>query len=138
MWAGVSSAENKNNLASQAEQLIAYCTARGYQVAKVVREVGTGVNDALPKLLAPLEDQSISLIVVEHEDRLTRFGFRCLDTLLTDQRRDIEVVNQAENGTEDLLAHLTALVYSFCAGHFGQRTAKCRPKCRPKGLCASC
>ena len=124
LYARVSSAENTSNLDSQAERLAAYCVARGYQVAKVVKEVGSGVNDARPKLLALLEDQRICLLVVEHKDRLTRFGFRSLDTLLKTQGRAIEVVNQAENGTEDLLADLTAMVYSFCARLYGQRRAK--------------
>jgi predicted site-specific integrase-resolvase len=123
IYARVSSAENKSNLDSQAERLVAYCAARGYQVATVVKEVGSGINDARPKLLALLVDQGIGLIVVEHKDRLTRFGFRYLDTLLTNQGRAIEVVNQAENGTEDLLADLTAIVYSFCARLYGQRRA---------------
>src|SRR5215467_6913351 len=124
IYARVSSAENKSNLDSQAERLVAYCTARGYQVAKVVKEVGSGINDARPKLLALLADQSIGLIVVEHKDRLTRFGFRYLDTLLKTQGRAIEVVNQAENGTEDVLADLRAIVYSFCSRLYGQRRAK--------------
>ena len=124
IYARVSSAETKSNLDSQAERLIAYCTARGYQVARVVKEVGSGVNDARPKLLALLEDQGIGLIVVEHKDRLTRFGFRYLDTLLKAQGRAIEVVKQAENGAEDLLADLRAIVYSFCARLYGQRRAK--------------
>jgi predicted site-specific integrase-resolvase len=55
-------------------------------VAKVVKEVESGVNDARPKLLALLEDESIGLIVVEHKDRLTRFGFRYLDTLLKERK----------------------------------------------------
>ena len=63
-------------------------------------------------------------MVVEHKDRLTRFGFRYLDTLLKTQGRAIELVNLAENGTEDLLADLTAIVYSFCARLYGQRRAK--------------
>src|SRR5689334_1885583 len=85
IYARVSSAENKSNLDSQAERLGAYCTARGYQIAKIVKEVGSGVNDARPKLLALLEDQGIGLIVVEHQDRLTRFGFPYLETLLRGQ-----------------------------------------------------
>jgi predicted site-specific integrase-resolvase len=124
IYARVSSAENKSNLDSQAGRLVTYCTARGYAVAKVVKEVGSGINDARPKLLALLADQSIGLIVVEHKDRLTRFGFRYLDILLKNQGRAIEVVNQAENGTEDLLADLTAIIYSFCARLYGQRRAK--------------
>src|SRR5215468_2753214 len=45
IYARVSSAENKSNLDSQAERLVAYCAARGYQVAKTVKEIGSGVND---------------------------------------------------------------------------------------------
>lgn len=124
IYARVSSTENKANLDSQAERLVAYCAAKGYQIAKVVKEIGSGVNDSRPKLLALLEDQSISLLVVEHKDRLTRFGFRYLETLLRGQGRALEVVNQAENSTEDLLSDLTSIVYSFCARLYGQRRAK--------------
>jgi predicted site-specific integrase-resolvase len=124
IYARVSSRENKSNLDSQAERLIAYCTAKGYQVSNVVKEIGSGVNDSRPKLLALLEDQSLTLIVVEHQDRLTRFGFRYLETLLRGQGRAIEVVNLAEDGTEDLLADLTSIIYSFCARLYGQRRAK--------------
>src|SRR5260370_21113786 len=124
VYARVSSSENTSTLDSQAERLVVYCAARGYQVAKVIKEIGSGINDARPKLLELLADQRVGLIVVEHKDRLTRFGFRYLDTLLTAQGRAIEVVNQAENGTEDLLADLTAIVSSFCARLYGQRQAK--------------
>jgi predicted site-specific integrase-resolvase len=124
VYARVSSAENKSNLDSQAERLSAYCAAKGYQIAKVVKEIGSGVNDSRPKLLAMLADQSINLIVVEHKDRLTRFGFRYIETLLKGQGRSIEVVNGAENGTEDLLADLVSIIYSFCARLYGQGRAK--------------
>jgi predicted site-specific integrase-resolvase len=36
--ARLSSAENQSNLHSQAERLVASCTARGYQMARVVKE----------------------------------------------------------------------------------------------------
>jgi predicted site-specific integrase-resolvase len=90
----------------------------------VVKEIGSGVNDARPKLLALLEDQNLTRIVVEHKDRLTRFGFRYLETLLRGQGRALEVVNLAENGTEDMLADLTSIIYSFCARLYGQRRAR--------------
>ena len=124
VYARVSSAENKSNLESQADRLVAYCNAKGYQVAKVVKEIGSGVNDSRPKFLALLENQSIQMIVVEHKDRGTRFGFRYIETLLRCQGQSIEVVNQAENGMEDLLADLTSIIYSFCARLYGQRRAK--------------
>lgn len=124
VYTRVSSSENKSNLDSQAERLVAYCTVRGYQVSRVVKEIGSGVNDNRPKFLSLLADPSIGRIVIEHKDRGTRFGFRYIETLLKTYGREIEVVNQAENSTEDLLADLTSIVYSFCARLYGQRRAK--------------
>lgn len=124
IYTRVSSSENKANLDTQAERLVAYCAARGYQVHRVVKEIGSGVNDNRPKFLALLADPHVGRIVVEHKDRGTRFGFRYIETLLHASGREIEVVNQAENNTEDLLADLTSIIYSFCARLYGQRRAK--------------
>jgi putative resolvase len=124
VYTRVSSHEHQANLDRQAERLLSYCAAKGYQVHKVVKEIASGVNDSRPKLLALLEDQSITLIVVEHKDRLTRFGYRYLDTLLKGQGRILEVVNEAENETEDLMADLTSILYSFTARLYGRRRAK--------------
>jgi putative resolvase len=124
IYARVSSPEHRENLERQATRLADYCAARGYQVAQVVTEVASGVNDSRPKLLALLKDRSVTRIVVEHRDRLTRFGFHYLEALLQAQGRTIEVVNLAENGKEDLIADLVAIVYSFTARLYGQRRAK--------------
>ena len=53
IYARVSSHEHQPNLDRQAERLVAYCAAKGYQVSKVVKEIGSGVNDSRPKLLGP-------------------------------------------------------------------------------------
>jgi putative resolvase len=90
----------------------------------VVKEVGSRVNDSRPKFLKLLADPTLTHIVVEHKARATRFGFRYSETLLPQQGRTIEVVNQAENGREDLLTDLVAIVYSFAARLYGQRRAK--------------
>lgn len=124
IYARVASAEHRANLERQAERLMQYCTTRGYQVAQVVKEIASGVNDSRPKLLSLLRDSSITLLVVEHKDRLTRFGFRYIETLLELQGRKIEVVNVAENDKEDLLHDLASIVYAFCARLYGQRQAK--------------
>jgi putative resolvase len=128
IYARVTSLEHKENLERQVERLMQYCTVRGYQVAQVVKEMASGVNDSRPKLLALLKDRQATRIVVEHKDRLTRFGFRYLETLLEIQGRTIEVVNVAENDKEDLIADLVAIVYSFTARLYGQRRAKRKTK----------
>ena len=124
IYARVSEAEDRPNLESQAARLVAYCAAKGYQVHQVVKEIGSGVNDSRPKFLKLLSDPTVEKLVVEHKDRATRFGFRYIETLLEQQGRHIEVVNLAENGREDLLADLVAIIYSFCARLYGQRRAK--------------
>lgn len=121
VYARVSAAENRDNLEAQARRLIDYCAAKGYQVAAVVKEIGSGVNDSRPKLLKLITDPTIGLIVVEHKDRLTRFGFNYLDKLLAMQGRRIEVINLAENGREDLVQDFVSIVTSFCARLYGQR-----------------
>jgi predicted site-specific integrase-resolvase len=124
IYARVSSPEHKENLERQVERLLHYCRVRGYRVAQVVKEIASGTSDSRPKLLALLKDKRATRIVIEHKDRLTRFGFRYLETLLEVQGRTIEVVNEADNDEEDLIADLVAIVYSFTARLYGQRRAK--------------
>jgi putative resolvase len=134
IYARVSSSEHKNNLESQADRLIGYCAAKGWQVSIVLKEIGSGVNDSRNKFLKLLADTSITTIVVEHKDRFTRFGFNSISTLLESQGRRIEVVNLADNGTEDLLGDLTSIIYSFCARLYGLRFAKRKTEAITKEL----
>ena len=126
VYARVSSAEHTDPLQRQAIRLSAYCAARGYQVAQVVKEIASGAHDRRPKLLLLLllKDTTATRIVVEHRDRLTRVGLPSLQTLLEAQGRQVEVVNLAQNDTEDLIAERVAIVSSCTARLYGQRRAK--------------
>ena len=124
IYTRVSSSENRSNLESQALRLIAYCSAKGWQISKIVKEVGSGVNDSRPKLLELLHDESLTKIVVEHKDRLTRFGFNYIEQFMQMQGRQLEIVNLASNGKEDLMQDLVSIIYSFSARMYGQRRAK--------------
>ena len=124
IYTRVSAAENKDNLDGQAIRLRDYCAAKGYPVTWVVKEIGCGVNDTRPKLLKLLTDPTVSMIVVEHKDRLTRFGYDYIEQLLKMQDRRIEVINLAENGQEDLFQDFVSIVTSFCARLYGQRRSR--------------
>ncbi len=123
VYARVSAAENRKNLDSQAERVAAFCAAKGWQVAKVVKECGSGVNDQRPQVLALLADTSISHIVVEHKDRCSRFGVAYIQTLLKTQGRELVIVNEAEDGQADLMQDFVAIITSFCARLYGRRRA---------------
>jgi len=124
IYCRVSSSENKGNLESQKKRLLDYCAAKGYKVSRVITEVGSGINDTRKQWLSLLQDRMVRIIVVEHKDRFTRFGFAGYKTLLNTDGRDIEVVNEAENGKEDLLQDLVSIITSFCARLYGQSRCK--------------
>ena len=90
-----------------------HCAAKGYQIADVVKEIGSGVDDTRPKLLKLHTDPTIGLIDVEYKDRLTRFGSNDIEQSLAMQDRESEVINLAENGKEDLIQDFVSIVTSF-------------------------
>jgi len=126
VYARVSAKEFKDNLESQAQRLVSYCAAKGYQLSAIIKEIGSGVNDTRPKFLKMLTDPTITVIVVEHSDRFTRFGFTMIEKLLAMQGRRIEVVNMAENGRDDLFNDFVSIITSFCARLYGHSGSKRR------------
>src|SRR6266436_5950924 len=92
LYARVSTAGQKADLERQVERLKTYAASRGYQVTKTVQEIASGMNDTRPKLLKLLTDPRIGKIVVEHRDRLTRFGFVYIEQLFAMQGHSLEVI----------------------------------------------
>ena len=124
IYARISSSENKDNLDSQAERLKLYCMAKGYKITNIIKEIASGLNDSRPKLEKLLLDETITIIVVEHKDRLARFGFNYINKLLEKQNRKIEVVNTAENAEEDLMTDFVSIIISFIARLYGKKLSK--------------
>jgi predicted site-specific integrase-resolvase len=124
IYARVSSSENKDNLEKQKERLINYCNAKGYKVSKIVTEIGSGLNDNRKKLEKILLDKSINLIVVEHKDRLARFGLNYIQKLLELDNRKIEIVNVQNDDEADLMEDFVSIITSFTARLYGKRRSK--------------
>jgi putative resolvase len=124
VYARVSSSQNKVNLESQAQRLVQFANANGWGVDTVVKEVGSGLNDTRPKLLKILKDPTYTRLIVEHKDRLTRFGFEFIKVLASERNMDIVVVNQVEDDKQDLMQDFVSLVTSFCARLYGLRRTK--------------
>ena len=80
--ARVSSAGQRGDLDRQVARLTAVATERRLPPTKVVAEVGSGLNDQVSKLLSLLWDPGVGVIVVEHRDRLARFGVEYLEASL--------------------------------------------------------
>jgi predicted site-specific integrase-resolvase len=124
IYARVSSSENKDNLERQKERLVSYCNAKGYKICRIVTEVGSGLNDERKKLESILTDKSINLIVVEHKDRLSRFGLNYIQKLLELDNRKIEIINPQSNDEDDLMQDFVSIITSFTARLYGRRRSK--------------
>ena len=98
-----SSKQSKTNLETQAQRLIDFSIANGWQIDEIIKEVGSGLDDERPKLVNLLmSDESIRRIVIENKDRLASSGFNYLEILAKKQNFEIVVVNKAENNKEEL------------------------------------
>lgn len=126
IYARVSSNEQRQtNLVTQAERLVDFCMANGWVVDDVVKEVGSGLNDNRKQLVKLLKDPAVKRIVVEHQDRLTRFGFHYLEILAEIEGFEIIVVNKTlDDDKIDLMSDFTAILTSFCARLYSKRRQK--------------
>ena len=124
IYCRVSDNGSKDNLERQAERLTQYATARGYTIYKVVKEIGSGLNDNRKQLSKLLKDDKYNILLAEHPDRVARFGLNYLKILLNKLGKELEIVNQATEGRDELMQDLVSIIYSFSARMYGLRRAK--------------
>ena len=80
------------------------------------------VGRRLRRLVA---DRSVGTMVVEHRERLSRFGFECLDAALAGRGARILVMEEREL-EDDLVRDVTEVMTSLCARLYGRRSARRR------------
>lgn len=119
LYSRVSSSHNKSNLDAQQARLEAYAASRGYTIGPNVKEIGSGLNDQRPKLLQLFKDDW-DVLIIEHKDRLTRFGYAYLEAYTHSLGRSIEIINVSED-KEDLMEDFVSLLTSFTARIYGRR-----------------
>ncbi len=121
VYARVSSSENRANLVAQSKRVQKFCQAKGWVVKRVEEECASGLNDKRPKLMKLLKDKAVTRIVVEHKDRITRFGFNYIKELW---QGELVVINEVQEDEKDLMQDFVSLVTSFTARLYGLRSSK--------------
>lgn len=125
-YSRVSSAKQKSDLDRQKQRLNEFCFNKGLSIAYAYTEVASGLNDnrrELFRLIDKVKKQPSSILVIEHKDRLTRFGYNYLKRLFTELNCQIIVVNTTQTDEQDLVADLSSVIYSFCAKLYAKRKA---------------
>ncbi len=95
---------------------------RGLRIDRTVTEIGSGRGGRRTKLRKLLSDPTVATIVVEHRDRLARFGVEYLEAALAAHGRSVVVLDDSEVA-DDLVRDMTEVLTAMCARLYGRRSA---------------
>ena len=133
IYVRVSSFDQKTDLDAQVSRLLTFAICQGFTVAKSVMEIGSGLNKHRPKLLNLLSDPEVQIILVEHRDRLMRFGSEYVEAALASQGRRLLIADPQEL-KDDLVQDMIEVLTSFCARLYGRWSAKNKAKKAVKAI----
>jgi predicted site-specific integrase-resolvase len=125
LYARVSSSDQKSDLDRQLARLTEFAIAQKFSIIDAVKEVGSGLNGDRKGMMRLLRNPEAKIIVVEHRDRLMRFGFEYVESALAAQNRKVVVIEPDEM-TDDIVRDLHEVIVSMCARLYGKRSAKNR------------
>ena len=125
VYARVSSADQRDDLDRQVGRAVEWATGQGHRPDSVVKEIGSGLNGKRGKLRRLVADPLVQTIVVEHRERLCRFGFEYLEAALLARGARILVMEESEL-EDDLVRDVTEVMTSLCARLYGRRSARRR------------
>ena len=127
LYARVSSADQKADLDRQLSRLAEFSAKHGFRLVEAVQETGSGLNGRRKALLRIFRNPKVQVILVEHRDRLMRFGFEYVEAALAAQGRRVVVIDGAEI-TDDIVRDLHEVIVALCARLYGKKAAKNRAK----------
>lgn len=132
VYSRVSSSRQKQSgeLARQEETIKQHCLDNGYRVSGLYSDVGSGLNDnrkGMLKLLRDVTRGKHDVVVVNYQDRLSRFGLNVIKEHLAGWNVSREVIHPTVvDGTPHagLITDLTAILYSFVGRLYRSRRGK--------------
>ena len=86
-------------------------------------EIARGLNENRRKLWSLLNRDDYDYLIVEHKDRLTRYGFSYIEAFCAQKNIEILVINEEEPKSidEELLQDFVSIVTSFCSHIYGRK-----------------
>lgn len=124
VYAMVSSNDIKESLKEQQAKLENYVVLNNLTLVDSYKEIASGMNDNRKVLNKIFQRTDWDILLVENKDRLTRFGFNYIKTLLEQQGKKIIFLNDSDDNKDDLMNDLISVIYSFSARMYGLRRKK--------------
>jgi len=112
------------------ERIKDWAVSNRFEIAGEFTEVASGLNSKrkiLNKILDIIAEGKISALIVEHNDRLTRFGFEFIERHCANFGCKIVVVNNS-GLREDLVKDMIDIIVCFSSKLYGKRTSANRAK----------
>jgi len=125
LYARVSSHDQKPGLDGQVARLSAWAAEAGLPVVRVEAEIGSGVDGSRAKVRRLLADPAVTVVVVEHRDRLGRMNTELVEAALSAHDRHLVVLDDSEV-TGDAVGDIMEVLTWFCARLYGRRSARNR------------
>jgi putative resolvase len=125
-YARVSSHDQRDDLPRQSDVLRRYAIEQGFSTITAIEDIGSGLNTkkkGLTKLLDAIFQRQVDVIIVNHRDRLWRFGVDLVDMICKHhgvRRMVVEsnVLPFEEQWSRDVIEWRTV----FCAKLYGKRS----------------
>lgn len=121
LYARVSSTTNKGSLDGQLDRMRQFAAAKGYTVIDECKEIASGLNEHRKQLSFLLSRDDYDVLIVEHKDRLSRFGVEYIKQALENNNIKLEIINQVENKDNELIDDFVSIITSFCSRIYGRK-----------------
>ncbi|MFP4101900.1 IS607 family transposase [Coleofasciculus sp.] len=128
-YARVSSHDQKEDLARQAQVLEAFSATNGWQY-ETIQDLGSGLNynkKGLQRLLKRIIQGDVGRLVLTHKDRLLRFGSELVFAMCEEFETEVVIINKSSEELsfeQELVTDMIELITVFSARLYGSRSKK--------------
>ena len=127
-YSRVSLSKQKNYLKTQTKRLYDFATSNGYLIKEQIEDVKSGMSfedrKGFVKLLKKVTNYEVKNVIVEHKDRLVRFGFDLVKMLFEKYGTNIIVISDDDiNKTyeQELTDDLLSIIHYYSMKSYSHR-----------------
>ena len=128
LYSRVSSHDQKQDLITQQSKLLHFAQINRFNNIKLISDLGSGLNfkkSGLNQLLQLILTQQIQTLIINHKDRLLRFGSELIFKLCDFYHIKVIILEDKSLSFEESLTHdVIELMTVFCAKLYGKRSHK--------------
>ncbi len=133
-YARVDSEVRAPDLVRQADLLQQFAVTKDLVIDELVMEIAPDLIGHRTKLLRLLADETVSILIVEHQDRITSFGFDMVEACFHARGGKIETARK-KTIQNDILYDMNEMLVAYCARLYGVPSALWRAKKAIKAAC---